>query len=47
MTPTVDHLASVKEDRPIRGTESIAERPDGTWVTFIPYPTPLHNTRAR
>jgi PAS domain S-box-containing protein len=35
---------ALKEDRPIRGTESIAERPDGTWVTFIPYPTPLHDS---
>lgn len=34
---------AVKEDRPIRGTEAIAERPDGTRVPFIPYPTPLHD----
>lgn len=26
---------------PIRGMEAIAERPDGTHVPFIPYPTPL------
>src|SRR6266481_2611959 len=35
---------ALKEDRPVRGTESIAERPDGTRVTFIPYPTPLHDS---
>ena len=35
---------ALKEDRPIRGTELIAERPDGTRVTFIPYPTPLHDS---
>jgi len=34
---------SLKEDRPIRGKEAIAERPDGTRVAFIPYPTPLHD----
>jgi PAS domain S-box-containing protein len=32
---------SLKERRPIRGMEVIAERPDGTRVRFIPYPTPL------
>ncbi|HZY13780.1 MAG TPA: PAS domain-containing protein [Beijerinckiaceae bacterium] len=34
---------ALKEDRPVRGSEAIAERPDGTRVTFIPYPTPLHD----
>jgi PAS domain S-box-containing protein len=34
---------SLKEDRLIRGVEAIAERPDGTRVHFIPYPTPLHD----
>ena len=34
---------ALKEDRPIRGIEVIGERPDGTRVHFIPYPTPLHN----
>lgn len=34
---------SLKEDRPIRGVEAVAERPDGTRVPFIPYPTPLHD----
>jgi PAS domain S-box-containing protein len=32
---------ALKEKRPIRGMEVIAERPDGTRVPFIPYPTPL------
>ena len=31
------------EDRSVRGYEAIAERPDGTRVTFVPYPTPLHD----
>jgi PAS domain S-box-containing protein len=34
---------SLREDRPIRGVEAIAERPDGTRVWFMPYPTPLHD----
>jgi PAS domain S-box-containing protein len=32
---------SLKERRPIRGMTAVAERPDGTRVTFVPYPTPL------
>jgi PAS domain S-box-containing protein len=32
---------SLKEGRPIRGVQAIAERPDGTRVPFMPYPTPL------
>jgi PAS domain S-box-containing protein len=32
---------AIKEERPIRGMEAVAERPDGTKVPFIPYPTPL------
>jgi PAS domain S-box-containing protein len=34
---------ALKENRPVRGVEAIAERPDGTRVPFIPYPTPLHD----
>jgi PAS domain S-box-containing protein len=34
---------TLKEDRPIRGGEAIAERPDGTRVPFRAYPTPLHD----
>ena len=32
---------ALKQRRPIRGMEAIAERPDGTRVPFIPYPIPL------
>jgi PAS domain S-box-containing protein len=32
---------ALKQRRPIRGMEAVAERPDGTRVPFIPYPTPL------
>jgi PAS domain S-box-containing protein len=34
---------ALKEDRVVRGVEAVAERPDGTFVPFIPYPTPLHD----
>ena len=33
--------STLKEKRPIQGLEAIAERPDGTRVRFIPYPSPL------
>ena len=32
---------ALKEQRAIRGMEAVAERPDGTLVHFVPYPTPL------
>jgi PAS domain S-box-containing protein len=38
---------ALKEDRLIRGEEAIAERPDGTRVPFMPYPTPLHDASGR
>jgi PAS domain S-box-containing protein len=38
---------ALKEDRPIRGKEAIAERPDGTRIAYIPFPTPLHDAEGR
>ena len=32
---------AVKEGREVRDVEAVAERPDGTRVNFVPYPTPL------
>jgi PAS domain S-box-containing protein len=32
---------ALREGRPIRGKEAVGERPDGTRVPFIPFPTPL------
>jgi PAS domain S-box-containing protein len=32
---------AIKEKRVVRGMEAVAERPDGTRIPFIPYPTPL------
>ncbi len=38
---------ALKEGRSVRGAEAIAERPDGSRVPFIPYPTPLHDADGR
>jgi PAS domain S-box-containing protein len=38
---------ALKEGRPIRDAEAVAERPDGTRVPFIPYPTPIRNGKGR
>ncbi len=38
---------ALKEDRAVRGMEAACERPDGTRVPFIPYPTPLHDENGR
>jgi len=32
---------AIRERRKVRGAEAIAERPDGTRIRFVPYPTPL------
>jgi PAS domain-containing protein len=32
---------AIREKRPVRGITAQAERPDGTWVSFMPLPTPL------
>jgi PAS domain S-box-containing protein len=34
---------AIKEGRAIRGMEAVAERPDGSRVPFIPFPTPLYD----
>jgi PAS domain S-box-containing protein len=38
---------ALKEGRAVRGAEAIAERPDGTRIPFIPYPTPLRDAAGR
>jgi PAS domain S-box-containing protein len=38
---------TLREGRPIRGQEAVAERPDGTRVSFMPYPTPLFDGAGR
>ncbi len=37
---------ALRENRPVRGGEAVAERPDGSRVPFIPYPTPLRDERG-
>jgi PAS domain S-box-containing protein len=34
---------ALKENRAVRGMEAAVERPDGTCVPFIPYPSPIHD----
>jgi PAS domain S-box-containing protein len=38
---------ALKKDRAVRGAEIIVERPDGTRVPILPYPTPLHDASGR
>lgn len=38
---------AIKTGQPVRGTEKIVERPDGTRVPILPYPTPLHDADGR
>jgi PAS domain S-box-containing protein len=35
---------ALREQREIRGLEAMAERPDGSFVQFMPYPTPLFDS---
>ncbi len=37
---------TLKENRTVRGVEAIAERLDGSRITFQPYPTPLRNAQG-
>jgi len=32
---------AIQEKRPVRGATAVAERPDGSRVNFLPYPTPM------
>ncbi|RUZ29867.1 MULTISPECIES: PAS domain S-box protein [unclassified Mesorhizobium] len=38
---------ALKENRPVRNQSAISQRPDGTRVPFLPYPTPLHDEQGR
>jgi PAS domain S-box-containing protein len=38
---------ALKEGRPVRGVEAIAERPDGSRVRFLPFPTPLRDETGK
>ncbi|RWC28432.1 PAS domain S-box protein [Mesorhizobium sp.] len=34
---------TLKENRPVRNIEAVAQRPDGTFFPFLPFPTPLRD----
>lgn len=38
---------ALKEGRPVRGEEAIAERPDGSRIHFAPYPTPIRDETGK
>ena len=38
---------ALKTGTPVRGTEKVALRPDGTRVPILPYPTPLHDADGK
>ena len=38
---------TLREKRAVRGVEAVAERPDGSRVPFMPYPTPLFDESGR
>jgi PAS domain S-box-containing protein len=38
---------ALKTGKPVRGTEKIVERPDGTRVPILPFPTPLHDADGK
>lgn len=38
---------ALKERRPVRGVEAVAERPDGSRVPFMPYPTPIFDKSGK
>jgi PAS domain S-box-containing protein len=38
---------ALRENRPVRNMELVAERPDGSRICFMPYPTPLRDPGGR
>jgi PAS domain S-box-containing protein len=38
---------TLRTGKPVQGVEAVGERPDGTRVPFISYPTPLHDSAGR
>lgn len=37
---------ALRENRPIRNVEAIAQRPDGTFFPFLPFPTPIRDANG-
>ncbi|HEY7978940.1 MAG TPA: PAS domain-containing protein [Rhizomicrobium sp.] len=38
---------ALREERPVRGVEAIVERPDGTRIPMLPFPTPVHDRAGK
>ena len=38
---------AIKENRPIRNVQALAERPDGSFIQFAPLPTPIQDNSGR
>lgn len=38
---------ALRENRPVRGVEALAQRPDGTLVPFLPFPTPIRDENGQ
>jgi PAS domain S-box-containing protein len=38
---------ALKKNEPVRGVEAFAERPDGSIIPFMPFPTPLRDEQGR
>jgi PAS domain S-box-containing protein len=45
--PECPMAVALKENRPIRGIEAVAQRPDGTLVPFLPFPTPIRDEHGQ
>ena len=38
---------AIKENRPVRGVEALMQRPDGTLLPFLPFPTPIRDMNGK
>ena len=38
---------AIRERRAVRGVEAVAERPDGTRINFMPFPTPVFDDQGQ
>lgn len=38
---------ALAEERPVRGVEALAQRPDGTFIPFLPFPTPVRDETGK
>lgn len=38
---------ALRENRPVRNVEALAQRPDGTIVPFLPFPTPVRDSEGK